>query len=45
VALVGVLLTILVPTRRGPDLHSTPVEPSRRATLPETGTDRLNPTA
>jgi AAHS family benzoate transporter-like MFS transporter len=37
-ALVGVILTLLVPTRRTHELHSTPIEPSVRAI-------RVNPTA
>jgi MFS transporter, AAHS family, benzoate transport protein len=29
IAVLGVILTLLVPTRRTHELHSTPIEPSR----------------
>jgi AAHS family benzoate transporter-like MFS transporter len=31
IAVLGVILTLLVPPRRTPELHSTPIEPSRPA--------------
>jgi AAHS family benzoate transporter-like MFS transporter len=45
IAVVGVILTLLVPIRRTHDLHSTPIEPSARAGQGEAQADRINPTA
>jgi len=45
VAVLGVILTLLVPIRRTHDLHSTLIEPSARAGQGETQADRINPTA
>jgi AAHS family benzoate transporter-like MFS transporter len=45
IAVVGVILTLLVPIRRTHDLHSTPIEPSARAGPGEGQADRINPTA
>jgi AAHS family benzoate transporter-like MFS transporter len=43
-ALLGMILTLLVPTRHTHDLHSTPIEPSTAAGrgMPQAG--RANPT-
>ena len=47
VALLGTILTLLVPTRRSHDLHSTPIEPSVAAAEPGRGRrpSAVNPTA
>ena len=45
VALLGVILTLLVPTRRTHDLHSTPIEPSAAAADRVAQAERVNPTA
>ena len=45
VALLGMILTLLVPTRRTHDLHSTPIEPSVTAGEGVAQAGRANPTA
>jgi len=45
VALLGAILTLLVPARRTHDLHPTPIEPSTAAAAPVAQTERVNPTA
>src|SRR5690242_13636025 len=47
IAVVGVVLTLLVPIRRTLDLHPTPIEPSTRTGHgdPQVADDRINPTA
>ena len=45
VALLGAILTLLVPARRTHDLHATPIEPSTAAAAPVAQTERVNPTA
>ena len=44
VALVGTALTLLVPSRRTHDLHSTPIEPSVTAVESVSQPGRANPT-
>jgi MFS transporter, AAHS family, benzoate transport protein len=44
-ALLGVILTLLVPTRHTHDLHSTPIEPSTPARQNVAPAGRANPTA
>jgi AAHS family benzoate transporter-like MFS transporter len=45
VALLGMILTLLVPTRRTHELHSTPIEPSGTAGQGVAQAGRVNPTA
>jgi MFS family permease len=44
-ALLGVILTLLVPTRRTHDLHSTPIEPSEAADPGVGQAPRITPSA
>jgi MFS transporter, AAHS family, benzoate transport protein len=45
VALLGAILTLLVPARRTHDLHPTPIEPSTAVADPVAQAERVNPTA
>ena len=44
VAVLGMILTLLVPTRHTHDLHSTPIEPSVTAVESVSQSGRANPT-
>ena len=45
IAVVGMILTLLVPIRRTLDLHSTPIEPSPGVGQGAVRADPVNPTA